>query len=161
MLDCENIYAKYSDKVRAYIRSHVSDSEAVADLHSKVFQKIVEYAPSYRGKSDAVSSFVYTITRSTVIDFYRGRKQSDDVDFDTIEAASGVEDEFFSQYVLEGLARALEKLSAEERHIIELLYWQNKSLKTAAEIMRISYGVAKLRHRSALKSLKSFMKSIC
>ena len=161
MLDCEKIYAKYSDKVRAYIRSHVSDSEAVADLHSKKKKKIVEYAPSYRGKSDAVSSFVYTITRSTVIDFYRGRKQSDDVDFDTIEAASGVEDEFFSQYALEGLARALEKLSAEERHIIELLYWQNKSLKTAAEIMRISYGVAKLRHRSALKSLKSFMKSIC
>ncbi|MBQ6780421.1 MAG: hypothetical protein IJP62_04230 [Treponema sp.] len=80
MLDCKRIYADYSEKVYAYLRKHVSDAEAAADLHSKIFQKIVEHVDSYRGNPDAVSSFVYTVTKNCVIDFYRTRKFFDCID---------------------------------------------------------------------------------
>ncbi|MCR5724428.1 MAG: sigma-70 family RNA polymerase sigma factor [Treponema sp.] len=162
MLDCKRIYADYSDKIQAYLKKHVSDADIVSDLHSKVFQKIVEHADSYRGNPDAVSSFVYTITKSCVIDYYRTRKTFEEIDFSLVEDGGvTAEGDFFSQHTLESLAHALEMLSAEERQIIEICYWQQKALKTAAFITGLSYGAVKLRHRSALEKLRNFMQTVC
>ena len=74
---------------------------------------------------------------------------------------AAAEEDFFSQHTLESLACAFECLSAEERQIIEICYWQEKSLREAAFIMGLSYGAVKFRHRAALEKLRVYMQSVC
>ncbi len=160
MFNCEMVFKDYSEKVYAYLRQHVSNQADIEDLHSHIFCRIVQYAPTYRGNPNAVSSFVYTITRTSTINFYRskGRLPSslEELDFD-LKEDGGIEEDFINQEELECLASSLEKLSAIERNIIIYCYYNNMTLKEAAFKNGISYGVCKNLHRSALNKLKEFI----
>ena len=65
----EQIYREYRPKVLDYIRSHVNSPEDAEDLCSEVFRKALEHLDPTAGT--AVSSYLYTITRRTVVDYYR------------------------------------------------------------------------------------------
>ena len=65
----EQIYREYRPKVLDYIRSHVNSPEDAEDLCSEVFRKALEHLDPSAGT--AVSSYLYTITRRTVVDYYR------------------------------------------------------------------------------------------
>ncbi len=161
MFNCEKVFRNYSEKVYGYLRQHISNQSDIEDLHSHIFFKIVQYAPNYRGNPNAVSSFVYTITRNSTINFYKSKKHLstsiEDLDFD-IREEKNIEDELINQQALECLASSLEKLSPIERNIIIHCYYNNMTLKEAAIKNGISYGVCKNLHRSALKKLKDYMK---
>ncbi len=160
MFNCEKVFNEYSGKVYAYLRQHVSNQADVEDLHSHIFCKIVQYASSYRGNPNAVSSFVYTIAHNSTINFYKSKKHLstsiEDLDFE-IKGDKNIEDEVINQQALECLASALEKLSPVERNIIIHCYYNNMTLKEAAFKNGISYGVCKNLHRAALKKLKEYM----
>ena len=159
MLDCEKIYVEYSDKVYSYLRSHINNQEDTEDLHSHIFQKIVLAAPTYRGNPEAVSSFVYTITRNSTINFIRGRHSFCGIDameeLETLE--EGAESSVIKKETLESLAHAIKRLSPEERSIILHCYYQNMSLRETALKLSISYGICKNLHRAALKKLKDML----
>ena len=74
MINAEQIYLQYHDKVRAYVRGKVRDPHDVEDLVSAVFMKIVQKLDSYDSVKASVSTWVYTITRNTVTDHFRTRR---------------------------------------------------------------------------------------
>ena len=74
MHTAEQIYLQYHDKVRAYVRGKIQDPHDVEDLVSAVFMKIVQKLDSYDPDKASVATWVYTITRNTVIDHYRTRR---------------------------------------------------------------------------------------
>ncbi len=152
-LDCGKIWIEYKNRVSCYIFSHVSNKEDAQDLLSSVFTKIVQSSSDYRGDPNHISSFVYRITRNLIIDYYRGKKNHNELQ-ETIEAASVVDDDFFRQETLDYLAKSLALLPEFERDIIILHYYKNLSLHKVADQMQISYERIKLAHRRAIKFLK-------
>lgn len=52
---------------------------------------------------------------------------------------------------------ALEALSPIQRQIIILRYYEGNSLKEIAERLSLSYGICKLQHKAALKTLNRLM----
>lgn len=157
-LDCGQIWIDYKDRVSGYIFSHVSNKEDAQDLLSSVFAKIVQAASSYRGDPKHVSSFVYRTTQNIVIDYYRGKKNFNELP-EAMEAASAVEDDYFKQETLDYLAQGLEQLPKFERDIIVLHYYKNISLHKVAEQMNKSYEKIKWAHKRALEFLKSKFKN--
>ena len=153
MVNAEQIYLQYHDKVRAYVRGKIQDPHDVEDLVSAVFMKIVQKLDSYDSAKASVSTWVYTITRNTVTDFYRTRR--DMVGFEDYMAdetyASAMTDD-----ALESLADALLTLKEKERDLIVLHYYTGHTLKTVAEMMGMSYINAKVIHKKALTSLQAF-----
>lgn len=153
MTNAEQIYKEYGPKVHAYVRSRIQDPHDAEDLVSNVFVKIVKNLDSYDYARSAVSTWVYTITRNTLTDYFRTRRIMTAFEDDMLDEESVSE---FSDDALESLAEALLTLKEKERDLIVLHYYSGHTLKNAAEIMGMSYINAKLIHKKALTSLKAF-----
>jgi len=96
---------------------------------------------------------VYTITRNTVVDYFRTRRSVvafEDYMLDEAPAAELTDD------VLDSLAEALMSLKEKERDLIVLHYYSGHTLKTVAEMMGMSYINAKVIHKKALAGLQAF-----
>lgn len=130
MYTAEQIYLQYHDKVRAYVRGKIQDLHDVEDLVSAVFMKIVQKLDSYDPDKASVATWVYTITRNTVIDHYRTRRTLVALeDYMVDEAPAELTDD-----VLDSLA--MRCLPSRKRNVdlIVLHYYTGYTLKTVAEM---------------------------
>ena len=152
MVNAEQIYLQYHDKVRAYVRGKIQDPHDVEDLVSAVFMKIVQKLDSYDPEKASVSTWVYTITRNTVTDHFRTRR--DMVEFEDYMADEAPEE--LNDGVLDSLADALLALKEKERSLIVLHYYTGHTLKEVAEMMGMSYINAKVVHKKALTGLQAY-----
>ena len=152
MTNAEQIYLQYHDKVRAYVRGKIQDPHDVEDLVSAVFMKIVQKLDSYDPEKASVSTWVYTVTRNTVTDYFRTRRTLVALeDYMADEAPAELNDG-----VLDSLADALLALKEKERSLIVLHYYTGHTLKEVAEMMGMSHINAKVIHKKALESLRAF-----
>ncbi len=155
-LTYEQVYQDYSKKVMSYIRTKISNPTEAEDLHSVVFTKVFEKFSSFDQSKASVSTWVYTVARNTLIDFFRTRKIHDELgDEDVVEenAFQGILDE----ETLGELAQALERLPERERDLIVMHYYNNMQLKEIALKMHMSYSNCKLIHNKALMKLRQYM----
>ena len=150
----ETIYREYRPKVLDYIHSHVNDPQDAEDLCSEVFRKALEHLDLKSGKG--VSSYIYTITRNTVVDYYRTRRVHTPLP-ETLPAEDSMEETVMNGESLERLARALQSLPVRERDILVLHYYADKSLQEIANKMALPYSVTKRSHQSALNHLRGLL----
>ncbi len=154
--DMEQIYLEYHDKVMGYIRARVHGWADAEDLCADVFEKVQRKLPDYDPAKASVSTWVFTITRNTVIDFFRRAKHPEELDEDMSDD-SAVEENLLQTETLGELATALRKLPQQLMDIIVLRYYDRKTLTEIAGLMGLSYGAVKLRHQNALMLLKEHM----
>ena len=152
MVNAEQIYLQYHDKVRAYVRGKIQDPHDVEDLVSAVFMKIVQKLDSYDPAKASVSTWVYTITRNTVTDHFRTRRTLVALEDYMVDEAP-VE---LTADALDSLADALLALKEKERSLIVLHYYSGHTLKDVAEMMGMSYINAKVIHKKALTGLQAY-----
>ena len=69
----EQIWEEFSDKLYRFILAKVNDKELAKDLLQEVFIKIHSNIDSL-DNADVLSSWLFTITRNTVYDYYRSKK---------------------------------------------------------------------------------------
>ena len=157
MLTQEEIYMQYRDKVFGYVRNHVNNTEDAEDITSDIFIKIYSKLDTYDESKASLSTWIYSMTSNTVIDFYRTNHIHSEIPEDLTDDRSLIEDEVLNSESLELLAKALEQLPQELRDIIVLRYYKGLTLQQVAEVMKLSYGVTKLRHREAMGKLKDML----
>ncbi len=157
MLTKEEIYTQYRDKVFGYVKNHVNSIEDAEDITSDIFVKIYSKLDTYDESKASISTWIYSMTSNTVIDFYRTNHIHSEIPEDLTDEGSSVEDEVLSSESLELLAQALSKLPQEQMDIIVLRYYKGLTLQEVAEKMNLSYGVTKLRHREALGRLRDML----
>ena len=153
----EQIYKDYKDKVFAYIRNHVNSIADAEDLCEDVFVKIFEKIDTYDENKSRLSTWIYSVTSNTVIDFYRTNHISSEIPEDLSDERSSIEEDYLNQENLEALAGALRELPQEQMDIIVLRYYKGLTLQEVAEKMSLSYGITKLRHREALGTLQRLL----
>ncbi|MBP3783611.1 MAG: sigma-70 family RNA polymerase sigma factor [Butyrivibrio sp.] len=157
MLTKEEIYTQYRDKVFGYVRNHVNSPEDAEDITSDIFVKIYSKLDTYDETKASLSTWIYSMTSNTVIDFYRTNHVHSEIPEDLSDEGSTIEDEILNNESLELLADALGKLPQELMDIIVLRYYKGLTLQDIAVKMNLSYGVAKLRHREALGKLREML----
>ena len=151
----ETLYLDYHDKVSAYVRGKISDPHEVEDVVSAVFVKAMERLHTYDENRASLSTWIYTITRSAVADYYRARKLHGEYmeDMDAVPDIPAGEDD--SEALLARLAEGLGALRENERDIIILHYYKGITLKHSAELLGMSYINAKVLHKKALSRLRA------
>ena len=150
------IYKDYHGKVFGYIISQVSNSDLAEDLCEDVFLKVYEKLDTFDETKASISTWIYTIARNTLTDYYRTRKVCEEIP-EEYESAISVEDEVCNREMLDKLANALEKLDERSRDIIILRYYSGFKLTEIAEKLDISYSYVKLLHNNALENLKNYL----
>lgn len=147
------IYQDFNQKVKGYILSKVNDYNLAEDLCSDVFVKVYEKIDTYDETKASISTWIYTIARNTLIDYYRSNK--DEVELKEEIAIPEEDDEVIcTKDNLDKLASCLEKLNSKEKNIILLHYYKGLTLKEISEKMEISYVYAKVLHKKAILSLQ-------
>ena len=156
--DVGQIFAEYQGKVMGYIRARVQSRSDAEDLCSDVFEKVFLKIGEYDSEKSSLSTWIFTITRNTVIDFFRRTRPTAELD-ENLTDDSEVDADLLRGETLSELAAALRRLPQQLMDIIVLRYYDQKPLTEIADLMGISYGAVKLRHQAALKALKQEMTS--
>lgn len=152
----EQIYNLYYQKVKSYIRGKVSNAQDVEDLASDVFLKVYEKLDRFDDSKASLSTWIYTITRNTVIDHYRTQKKFTPLD-ESYPAEDNVDGALLQEEMIESLATQLEKLDKRAQKIVILRYFHEKTLKDIAQQMELSYSYVKVLHNQALNDLRQGM----
>lgn len=152
MISAEAVYREFHPKVSAYVRGKVAHPQDAEEVISAVFLKVVQNFDRYDPAKAALSTWVYTITRNTVTDYYRTRRPMAELaDWMTSDAPAPASND------LDALADALLALKEKERDLIVLHYYMGHTLKITADMMGISYISAKVMHKKALTGLRLAM----
>lgn len=151
--EMERLYLAYHDKVFGYISSRIPQREDAEDLCAEVFLKIYGKLATYNSDFASLSTWIYAVTRNAVIDYFRTRRVHPELS-EELSAPDDLEAEGIRRETLRELAAALSALPEQQRDIVILRYYEGLTLMEIAGRMGLSYGVVKLRHRDALKTLR-------
>ena len=154
-IEKEKIYRDYHGKVCGYIRSKINSAQDAEDITSDVFVKVYEKLDTFDETKASLSTWIYTITRNTLTDYFRTRKVFEEIP-ETIKDEASVEDDICNAEMLETLADALESLEERERDIIILRFYCGKTLRDISAQMGISYAYVKVLQNKAFVKLKKF-----
>ena len=154
--DMTAIYNEYHDRVMGYICARLHSRADAEDLCQDVFMKVYAKLESFDPGKASISTWIYSITRNSVIDYYRCNRTFVEMDEEFPEDGD-IDDEMVNDETLEELAAALEKLPFQLREIIVLRYYDGLKLTDIAKQKNLSYGAVKLRHAKALREIRASM----
>ncbi len=152
----EKLYEEYHDKVFGYIFNHTSHKEDAEDLTNDVFLKAFRSLNSFDESKASVSTWIFTIMRNTLTDHFRRGHISEELD-EGFVSSDDIEGSYLRKETLEELADALKELPQEQRDIIILKYYDGLTLTEISEKLDISYGMIKVKHKSALSSMQKLL----
>ena len=150
------IYTQYRDKVFGFVRSKIVNQTEAEDIVQTVFLKVYSNLDKYDETKASLSTWIYTITRNTVCDYLKEKRDHPVIELieNTVYSAEEPDDSLLNQEALEELACALQKLPQNQRDIIILIYYHGKPKTEVAKILDITYGQLRYLHDKALSRLK-------
>lgn len=157
MTDAEKtaIYTDFHEKVLNYVNSKIQNMTQAEDITSDIFLKIYEKLDTFDESKSSLSTWIFTITRNTLTDYYRTRKVFSEVPED-FKDETCIDDELCNDETLETLADALDSLDERERDLIILRYYKGLTLTEIAQRMDISYSYVKILHNKALSVMRGY-----
>ena len=149
------LYDKYVRRIHDFIYFKTYHKETAEDLTSKTFLKALEKIKHYNSKIGTFSSWLYCIARNTVIDHYRTKKNTTDIeDVWDLSAEEDVESDIDARENLEKVKAHLAKLSPEHRDIVILRVWQEMSYAEIAEVLGKSEDSCKMMFSRVVAGMK-------
>ena len=147
------LYASYRGKVLAYLTGRTERPEDAEDLCQEVFAQVARSLPRYDPEKASVSTWIYQITRFTLIDYLRTR-HSQEALLEELPANEDLEASILRKETLANLAAALTVLDPVLRDIVVLRYYKGCSLTEIARLTGRGYGMVKVLHKKALEQLR-------
>jgi RNA polymerase sigma-70 factor (ECF subfamily) len=151
------LFTGHQARVFRFILRMTGDKTIAEDLTSEVFLDVWRQAGQFEGRS-TVSTWMLAMARYKAL-AARRRRCEDQLDEEVAEA---IEDECDDPEIAvqkkdrsEILRRCLGKLSADHRQIVDLVYYHEKSVDEAAQILAIPENTVKTRLFHARKRLSA------
>jgi RNA polymerase sigma-70 factor, ECF subfamily len=151
------LFTGHQVRVFRFILRMIGDKTIAEDLTSEVFLDVWRQAGQFEGRS-TVSTWMLAMARYKAL-AVRRRRTEDQLDEEVVEA---IEDDGDDPEVAvqkkdrsEILRRCLGKLSADHREIVDLVYYHEKSVDEAAQILAIPENTVKTRLFHARKRLSA------
>ena len=80
VMTLEEIYTAYYGKVMGYISARIRNHADAEDLCADVFEKVQRRLDDYDQSKAAIGTWIFTITRNTVIDYFRHSRPTEELD---------------------------------------------------------------------------------
>ena len=158
-LAMEELYGRYRVPVYRFVLRMVRNPTIAEDLDSDVFLDVWRQAGTFEGRS-AVSTWIFSIARFKALNALQRRptEELDDETADAIEDQADDPEVALAKKDKAAVLRAcLLKLSAEHREIVNLVYYQHKSVEEVAGIVGIPEATVKTRMFYARKKLSELL----
>ena len=155
-----DLYDRYGRLAYSVIYRMVRDAGTAEDLVQETFLRVWNRAGSFDPQRGALGPWVLTVARNRAIDYVRsmdGRMSAGALELDRMENPalfSGFDEKALSIDRARRLKSAFEKLTPNQRIVIDLAYYEGLSQKEMAERLKQTLGTVKTWVRSALKALR-------
>ena len=157
----------YGHRIFTLVKQMVSNREDAEDITQDIFVKAYESLKRYRGDCEFIT-WIYRIACNVTASILRKNKQRQEylsfdgnipehIGNDESEIPFDIIDENEPDERIEDLQLAISWLSAEERALITLFYYENKSIEDCAYILQQSEGNIKVRLHRVRKKLSLYL----
>jgi RNA polymerase sigma-70 factor (ECF subfamily) len=158
-LAMEELYGRYRVPVYRFVLRMVRNPTTAEDLNSDVFLDVWRQAGTFEGRS-AVSTWLFSIARFKALNALQ-RRPTEELDDEKAGAIADQADDPEIALAKKDKAAVLRacllKLSAEHREIVNLVYYQHKSVEDVARIVGIPEATVKTRMFYARKKLSELL----
>ena len=154
------LYCRHNIRVYRFVLRIVRDTTTAEDLVSQVFLDVWRTASQFEGRSQ-VSTWLLSIARFKALTALRQRRHEDIEQEDVLEIADEADtpEASLDRNKTSAILRAcVAKLSPAHREIINLVYYHEKSVEEAGEIIGIPQSTVKTRMFYARKQLADLLK---
>ena len=154
------LFARHHVRVYRFVLRLVGEPSRAEDLISEVFLDVWRTAKQFQGRSQ-VSTWLLSIARFKALTSLRQRRHEDIEQDDVLEIADGADtpEASLDRASTSAILRAcMAKLSPAHREIINLVYYHEKSVEEAGEIIGIPQSTVKTRMFYARKQLADLLK---
>ena len=153
------LYDRYGRLAYALILRVVRDVGAAEDLVQETFLRVWTRAQAFDAQKGSIGPWLLAVARNRAIDYLRsaGGRERNNVEFEETEHPSlfiDMEQGILASDRARRVKAAVEKLSASQRQVIELAYFEGLTQTEMAERMGQPLGTVKTWVRSALKNLR-------
>src|SRR5690348_8142847 len=153
------LFARHQLRVYRFALRIVRDAALAEDVVSETFLDAWQHAGRYEGRA-SVSSWLIGIARHRALDAAR-RRPTEPLDCaaaqNAVDPARDPEAELGRRDTGTVIRKALAALSREHAEIIDLVYYQEKSIREIAEILGIPENTVKTRMFHARKRLAALV----
>ncbi len=158
MNESENIWHEYHTKLAAFIKKRVNEDDA-EDLLQDVFVKFHSRIDTLN-ENTKLESWLYQITRNTIIDYYRSKRSMVELP-EWLEQADADKDVVIRKELSSCLEPMVNKLPDKYRQAVQLSEIENKTQNEVAEIAEITLSGAKSRVQRGRVLLKDMLNACC
>ena len=151
------LFECYYQDIYTYIFYRVSDRFTAEILTAVVFIRMLHRLPTYIDQGKSILSWLYTIARKLVVDYYRTQDGSDQLSFKERLLGSTqhqLEGPVQSQDPLDSFQRAMRHLNEQQKHVIILRLVEGRSIQDIAELINKSEGTVRSLQGRALRTLE-------
>lgn len=156
MLDTHAAYTDYAEQLRCYIVRHIGPGQDADDLAGALWLEVVRRADAYEDRGHPVSSWLYRVARSRIIDYQRRRARRAGR---TIPLHDGILSDDPRPPVEAALDAGqtwalLAVLTPRQRHVIALRFLADCTIIETAEKLEMSYGAVKALQNRGIARLR-------
>ena len=154
----ETIWGDFKNELLGFIKARVKDDDLANDILQEVFIKIHLKINQLKDK-DKLSSWVYSISRNTIIDYFRKQKREGFIsnsESDLIQELEISQKDFSSC-----LKSFIPALSTKDQDALLKTSFEGLSQKEYAEQINLSYSATKSRVQRARERLKELFVACC
>src|ERR1700736_274904 len=155
-----DLYDRYGRMIYALIYRMVRNEGAAEDLVQETFLRIWNRVQAFDQDKGSLGPWVLTVARNRAIDYIRsvdGRMAQSAFEIEELDHPTlfrNLENEMLSLDRVKLLRNAFDKLTPNQRVVIELAYYEGLSQTEMAERMKQPLGTVKTWVRTALKALR-------
>ena len=159
----ETVYEKYFSNIYNFIYGQLLHKERSEDLVSEIFIKAYTHYESFDPSRASVKTWLTNIARNAIIDEYRksALRNHSSLDDDENFVEPSYEDEYsvFREATEQEVHKILQKLSAQERELLGMIYFQNMKNDEIGAVLGINAKAVSERHRRLLAKCRTLEKS--
>ena len=153
------LYDRYGRLAFSLILRMVRDAGIAEDLVQETFLRVWNRVGGFDSEKGAIGPWLLAVARNRAIDYLRsaGGRERNSLELEETDHPSlycDMESEIFNSDRARRVKAAVQKLSPQQRQVIELAYFEGLSQTEMAERMGQPLGTVKTWVRTALKNLR-------
>ena len=154
---CELLWDRYAAELLAFLQAALCSRQDAEDVLQTLFVRMVRKR-RHLAQARCLDAYIYQMGRNEATSFLRQRRRQRSRESDTQPWVVAAEPADRHPEVAEAVQTALTHLPPQQREIVVLKTYKDKTFREIAEMLDLSLNTVASRYRYALEKLRAWLK---
>ncbi|MEE8373703.1 MAG: sigma-70 family RNA polymerase sigma factor [Dehalococcoidia bacterium] len=156
------LYGIYLDRIYRYIYYQIGNKAAAEDLTEEVFLKAWGAIGRYKWKGQPFTSWLYRIAHNHLVDYYRTRRQHEDLQLqeNILADDTSIEEEVEGKATRQQILEAISSLPELQQQVVIMKFIDDLDNREIEQIIGKSQGAIRVLQTRALATLRQRLNGV-